>query len=57
MHLLQGHDVRVEALDRLGDVPRMIAIGQLIVARDVVGHHDERPALRRKAGPLRKGDA
>src|SRR4051812_774456 len=56
MHFLQGHDVRVEALDRLGDVPHMIAVDQLIVARDVVGHHDERPALGRKTGPLRKAD-
>src|SRR5215203_283766 len=56
MHFLQGHDVRVEAPDRLGDVPHMIAVDQLVVARDVVGHHDQRPARRRQAGPLRKAD-
>src|SRR5688572_27779059 len=56
MHFLQGHDVRAEAPDRLGDLPHVIAVDQLIVARDVVGHHDERPALRWKASPLRKAD-
>src|SRR5687767_5215819 len=46
MHLLQGHDVRLDAPDRLGDVPHMIAVDQLVVAGDVPGHHDERSALR-----------
>src|SRR6266545_4673617 len=56
MHFLQGYDVRMEALDRAGDLPHMIAVDQLIVARDVVGHDDERPALRRKTDALRKAD-
>lgn len=33
VHFLQGYEVRMEAPDRLGDVPHVIAVDQLLVAR------------------------
>src|SRR5437762_10208983 len=56
MHFLQADDVRLHAVDRVGDFLNVIAVDELIVSGDVVSHDDERPLLRRKSDALWKTD-
>src|SRR6266550_7743066 len=56
MHLLQTDDVGTLLTDGFRNLADVIAVVDLIVAGDVVRHHDQRPRLRRISDALRKAD-